>query len=411
MSSRFAYLSQGKLYISAENGAPVLFESTFARGIRDRAFELHRRNSWKNRGNEDGKMISSGALWGASKTDPFQMRIDLSSVSPRGEGDGIVYSLLSPEISGVLAFKEDTGAELRLLHTADYRVTQVVSQPQTGRLAMSLRQRAGATIAIMNGDGTGLAEVTQGEANDECPSWVPDGKNQILFQSAGLANNEQGHVVGNAPYSVQLLDLDSMQMSALLEDERFDFLAPRLSADGSLYFIRRPYVLGRKPRGLWRWIEDILLLPYRLLYALFQFLNIFTMMYTGKPLAHSGPLARKEAEPARMIIWGNLLEADKILRGEAGGSPSMVPAEWELCQRTPQGEIEVLAKSVLSFDLESDGSVLFTNGIGIFRRSAAGEKTQIHKGAMISQVVALGPKVAAFTNIATTDSSETIPAR
>jgi hypothetical protein len=390
MSSRFAYLSQGKLYISGENSAPVLFDSTFARGIRDRAFELQRRNAWKNRGDAEGKLISSAALWGASRNDPFQMRIDLNSVSPRGEGDGFVYSLISPEISGVLAFKEDTGAELRLLHTADYRVTQVASQPQTGRLAMSLRHQAGATIALMNGDGTALVEITQGESHDESPSWVP-GKNHVVFQSAGIASNQHGQAVGNAPFSIQHLDLDSMQMSALLEDEKFDLLSPRLAADGTLYFIRRPYSLGAKPRSLWRWIEDLLLLPYRLIYALFQYLNFFTMMYTGKPLAQSGPFVRKEADQAKMMVWGNLLEAQKSLNGEAAGMNSMVPSSWELCRRSPDGAIEVLAKSVLSFDLESDGGILITNGFSVFRLSPAGAKIQIHKASLISQVVALAP--------------------
>jgi hypothetical protein len=356
MSSRFAYLSQGKLYISNEQASPILYESNFAQGIRDRAFELHRRNAWKNRGGNDGKLFSSAALWGASQSDPFQMRIELNSVSPRGEGDGFVYSLISPEISGVLALKEGTGSELRLLHTADYKVTQVVSQPRTGRLAISLRQPAGATVAIMEGDGTCFAEVTQGESHDESPSWVPGEKNQIVFQSAGFAHNEHGNVVGKAPYSIQLLDLDTMQLRTFFEDEKHDLLAPKLANDGTLYFIRRPYVFGLRHRSLWRWIEDILLLPYRLLYAFFQFLNIFSMMYTGKPLSQSGPFLRKEAEPTNMIIWGNLLEARKTLTGNSSVGQSMAPASWELCRRSPEGNIEVLAKSVLSFDLESDGS-------------------------------------------------------
>lgn len=115
------------------------------------------------------------------------------------------------------------------------------------------------------------------------------------------------------------------------------------------------------------------------------------MMYTGKPLAQSGPFVRKEAEQARMIVWGNLLEAQKNLNGEAVGAKSLVPASWELCRRPPEGAIEVLAKSVLSFDLESDGGILFTNGFSVFRRSPSGERTQIHKASLISQVVALGP--------------------
>jgi hypothetical protein len=194
-------------------------------------------------------------------------------------------------------------------------------------------------------------------------------------------------------YSIQLLDLDTMKLRTLFEDEKHDLLAPKLAADGTLYFIRRPYVFGFRHRSLWRWIEDILLLPYRLLYAFFPFLNIFSMMYTGKPLSPSGPFLRKEAEPANMIIWGNLLEARRTLTGDGGSGQSMAPASWELCRRSPQGTIEVLAKSVLSFDLETDGSLLFTNGIGIFRRSPGGNDTKIHKASLIRQVVALGPKL------------------
>jgi hypothetical protein len=289
----------------------------------------------------------------------------------------------------VLAYKEDTQAELRLLHSADFRITQVVSQPGTGRLAMSMLHHGCSVIAIMEGNGGALTEITQGEAYDESPFWVPGQKNEILFQSAGVAHNESGVPVGKGPYSIQILNLDSMEIKPILEDPEHDLLAPKMIEDGTLYFIRRPYHLGKPSRSMLGWIEDLLLFPFRLLYAIVQFFNFFTMMYTGKPLVHSGPAAGKEADPVRMIIWGNLVEAQKVLLGENNAESGLVPANWELCRRAPSGEIEVLAKSVLSFDLDLDEGLLFTNGTAIYRMGSGGRHALLQKASMIRQVVAL----------------------
>jgi hypothetical protein len=388
MVSRYGFLTLGNFLLKTESRAPISYESTFVQGIRDRALELYRRNAWKT-GASDGKMVSRAALWGANPKEPNLVRIQFNSVSPRGEGDGFVYSIVSPEISGVLARKEDIGSELRLLHTADFRVLQVASQPGTGKLAMSVRHHGCTVLATMSGDGQGLTEITQGETFDESPSWVPSNQSQIVFQSAGVARNEHGQEVGLSPYAIQIYDLDSSRISTLLEDPERDLLAPKVSTDGGLYFIRRPYHLGRAPRSVWRWIEDILLFPYRLLYAFFQFLNIFTMMYTGKPLSHSGPFMKKQADQVQMTLWGNLIEARKTMLGEEKQGDSLVPPSWELCRKNANGEIEVLAKSVLSFDLDLDGNVLFTDGSTISHLSPSGHKTQLHKAPMIQQVVFL----------------------
>lgn len=391
--SRFAYLSQGKLYLKSDSDAPILYDSTFVQGMRDRALQLFRRNSWKA-GGSDGKMVSRSALWGTDPRDPALFRVQFNSIARRGEEDGFLYSISSPEISGVLALKEETAAELRLLHTAEFRVLQVASQPGTGRLAMSVMHHGCTVLAMMNSDGGGFVELTQGESFDEAPSWVPGRASELLFQSAGVAHNEQGAEVGLSPYAIRVLNLDTSKMTTLVEDPKRDLLAPKLDEDGSLYFIRRPYTLSRVPRSIWRLAEDILLFPYRLLYALFQFLNLFTMMYTGKPLAHSGPFAKKPADQAQMVIWGNLVEARKSFFSDGSKSQGLVPASWELCRKKAGGEVEILARSVLSFDRESDGSILYTNGSAVFRLSPNGEKEQIHKAPMIQQVATLPPLLA-----------------
>lgn len=390
MALRFAYVSQGKLYLKSEDEPEALYESTFARGIRDRAVELHRRHSWKS-GQSGERMVPRAALWGANATDPSLVRIDFNSVAAHGTEPGFVYSIISREISGVLALQERSGAELRLLHTADFRVTHLSSQPGTGRIAMSIQHRGGATLAVMDGDGSGLAEVTQGESFDESPSWVNELENKLVFQSAGVANNEAGQVLGLAPYSIQTLDLESSQLATLLELPRHDLLAPRVASDGALYFIRRPYRTGRGFANPLRLIEDVLLFPFRLLYAFFQFLNFFSMRYTGNPLSHSGPNLQKQADRRQMVLWGNLVEAQKKMFGAREDRRGLVPASWELCRKRGNGEIEILARSVLSFDFDYEGGIIYSDGNSIFHLRASGESKRLHRAPMIQQVVALSP--------------------
>jgi len=389
MASRFAYLSDGKLYLKNGDSPAVLYESPFARGIRDRAVELQRRHSWKTGGSGE-RLIPRAALWGANAGDAALVRIDFNSVCAQGATPGFVYSIRSREISGVLAHQEESGAEFRLLHTSDYRVSHISSNPVTGKLVMSIQHIQGATLAVMEANGAGLTEVTQGESSDECPAWVDSGANEIVFQSAGLAHNEDEQVVGMAPYSIQLLNVESYGLQTLLESPHHDLLAPRLTKDGTLYFIRRPYKLNPHSFNFWRLMEDVLLFPYRLLYAFYQYLNFFTMRYTGNPLSASGASLRKQVDKRRMILWGNLLEAQRKGLGDTSESLSMVPSTWELCRKRPGADIEVLAKSVLSFDYWPDETLLFSNGFSVFQLFPSGQKVRLLKANMIQQVVSLG---------------------
>jgi hypothetical protein len=388
MTPGVVYLSSGRLFLKNGNGPAKPIESQFAQSIRERAFELQRRHSWKSQG-RGAKFMSGGALWGSDANDPVQMKIQIAGCCRGVDVGDLYYSLQSPEISGVLLLKNGGKTEQRLLHTADFRVGHLAAQSGTGRLAMSVHYRGGATVAVMGGDGSGFAEVTQGESMDESPHWFPN-ENRIVFQSAGLAVNERGQYAGQGPAAIQALDLDSGEMQCLAEDAKFDFLGPQIGTDGTLYFIRRPYRQVQSQFALFRLLEDILLLPFRLIYAFFQFLNFFTMMYTGKPLSKTGQSSQqRHADMPRMMIWGNLIEARKSLMKNDDETFGLVPPSWELCRRAIDGSVEVLAKGVLSFDLEPDGGVIYSNGAAIYRRTVDGQTANLQKDAMIQQVIAI----------------------
>ena len=51
--------------------------------------------------------------------------------------------------------------------------------------------------------------MTGGDTVDSAPAWIPGEPKQLLFQSSGLARNEQGYVVAQGHASIQLLDMET----------------------------------------------------------------------------------------------------------------------------------------------------------------------------------------------------------
>jgi hypothetical protein len=174
-------------------------------------------------------------------------------------------------------------------------------------------------------------------------------------------------------------------METLVEEPHVDLLSPQIAEDGALHYIRRPYNEHQRVKPL-RALKDTLLLPFRVLYAMFQFLNLFSMRYTGKKLNTPAGTPRRELDLKQMMIWGNLIQAQKAGEDEA---MDLVPSSWQLARRAGNGPEEILAKGVLAYDLARDGSIVYSNGNAIFVRHPDGKKERLLTEAMIEQVVVL----------------------
>jgi hypothetical protein len=132
-------------------------------------------------------------------------------------------------------------------------------------------------------------------------------------------------------------------------------------------------------------LKDTVLLPFRLLYAVFQFLNHFSMWFTGNRLNTPAGSPRRDLELRKMMIWGNMIEAQ---RGEGGDEAAdLVPGSWQLIRRSSYGAEETLAKGVVAYDLTPDGTVVYSNGNVIFARHPDGRVERLHKDRMIEQVI------------------------
>jgi len=385
-----AFLSQGKLHWWGD-GVTESLDSEFGRSLRDRAAQISNRHAWKTQGR--GARFMAGAMWGGPPGDPGEFRISITSVA-RGRTPGeLLYSLETDSISGIFAVNAD-GVEQRLFHTNDFQVRHMAMHPDGATIAASVfHSDFTANIAVLQVEGPDFFEASECDSFDLAPRWAPGpGSRRLVFQSAGVGRDANGRFSGLGPFAVQQLDLDSGELECLAEDPHHDLLGPQKAADGALYYIRRPYAGDKVKFHPLRALLDAVLFPLRLVHALFQYLNFFSMRYTGKPLANSQGAAQRQPDLKQMMIWGNLIDAERAAREDRLGdpdAPSLVPSSWQLVRRSESGVTEVLAKSVLSFDIAGDGSLLYTNGSAIHRMKpgAASERIAVQK--MIEQVVAL----------------------
>jgi len=387
MHDSFLYVAQGKIHFK-EAGKPArLIESKFGQSLVDRASQIHQRNAWKTQGT-GAKFMSGGMLWGGNDAEENELPVVVNAISRGRSQDEVLYSLSTHEIGGVFSI---TGAdEKRLLHTADFRVGHLSVHPSENKVACSIRTKGASHIAVMQTDGSALTDVTQGDSLDSNPIWVPSASNELLFQSSGIARNAAGVYAGISSARIEKLKIDTGEITTVLGDDRFDYLDPKMDATGTLYCVRKPYTSPKQTFNPFRAALDLVLLPFRLLFAVFQYANFFTMRYTGNTLVSSGAVRQRNADLRHMMMMDNVAHAIKARQNFINPTRQWaVPKSWALVRRNVSGALDIVEKGVLTFDLLDGGSILFSDGRRIFLRDAEGVKQELLKDEFISQVMAL----------------------
>lgn len=288
-----AFLSNRKLHVH-RNSVTKALESEFERTVRERTASIERRHAWKSQGRGAMFMGGLGAAQGGVRNETPVLLTGLTA-GPEG---ALLYSMETDAVSG--SFLLDTaGRETRLFHTADFRVRHAALHPDGATLAATAFHKGSmqSNIAILPLHGTDFAEVTEGDSFDQVPRWVPGTGRRIVFQSAGIGRNAAGHFAGLGPCTIQRLDLDSGELEEIASEAGHDLLQPRQTKDGTLYYIRKPYESGIPKATLLSSMKDATLFPFRMARAIIQYFNIFSMMYTGKPLVTNKGAVQRRIDP------------------------------------------------------------------------------------------------------------------
>jgi hypothetical protein len=364
MTPNFAYLSQGKLYLhNATHRQEV--ESDFGRTVQVRSLQMQRQKAWKNKSLNEMAM-PEGLRQKLDQAAESIVNIAITSIC-QVTGGQLIYALSAGDVSGLFAYSPESDREDRIFHNSEFQVQDIDFHAGHNLIVCTKTHRTGiSNIATMPRNSIKLQEITEGDSLDLSPRWIPGQRKAIVYQSAGIGRTSDGFVGDRAPFTIEKLDFETEAMSSLAADPKSDLVAPQIGADGMLYYIRRPYKF--KPKmGWWQTIKNILLMPARLIYAIFQYFNFFTQMYTGKPMLRTDQ--NQPIEPKGIKAWGEYLTPD-LMKGQSFSepdAPSLVPATWQLIrQALSGGEAQVLAQGVLSYDLSSDGAIVYTNGSGIY---------------------------------------------
>jgi hypothetical protein len=364
MTPNFAYLSQGKLYLHhADHHQEV--ESDFGRSVQIRNLQAQRQKAWKNNSwNET--TLPEGLRQKLDQAAESIVNIAITSIC-QVTGGQLLYALSAGDVSGLFAYNPESNREDRLFHNSEFQVQDLDFHPGHNLVVCTKTHRTGiSNIATMPRNSIKLQEITEGDSLDLAPRWVPGKHPVIVYQSAGIGRTSDGLMGDRAPFTIEQLDFATEKMITLAEDPKSDLVAPQIGADGFLYYIRRPYKF-QSQISWWQTIKSIVQIPVQLVYAIGQFVNFFTQMYTGKPLLRNNQ--NQQIEPKSIKAWGEYLNPD-LMKGQAFSepdAPSLVPTSWQLIRQSVQGgETDLLAQGVLSYDLSSDGSIVYTNGSGIY---------------------------------------------
>lgn len=381
---QIAYISQGKLYLWSSDRPVREIESEFGQNIQIRQQREQEKKAWKNRSLMEMMMPPTVAKQMQSQIQEALVNINITSICKATTGN-LLYALESNAVSGIFAFNPAKAREDRLFHNADFRVSHLTLNPTSQVIACTATYGNGLTnIATMPLDGARPRDITEGDSIDLAPRWMGD--QALVYQSAGIGRDGDGFMRSRSAFRIEKLDFKKQDIETLAEDPKSDLLGPQTDAQGYLYYIRRPYRTQTNSLGFWPLLKQVLLVPVRLAQAIYGFLDFFTRFYTGKPLM--GAVENRQAidQPKLLKAWGDWITPEVLQKGNKDvdpEAPALVPATWQLVRQGAQGEPEVIASSVLHYDLAEDGTIVYTNGNAIFKVSPNGASERIYVGKWI----------------------------
>jgi hypothetical protein len=365
-------IANGELWLHADGAAPRQIESPFAKELIERALQSRRTTGWKHAPREEQSgVIPTSTLWGQrAGADSGALQVRFLHVCRAGDDDTLYYVLAVGDTRGVFRRHLGEDREVRLFHRTGWECEGFTYNAADKRLIVASRNADGsAHVEVYDEDGNRRGAVTDGDCVDGSPALVPGRAKTIVYQSSGVARHPQsGQMMALGHACVHMLDYGSGQLETLLEDKRFDFVSPRMDAQGRLYAIRRPAEKPPRERAGMA-LKDTLLMPFRLLKAVFGYLNFFSMVYGKEPLRSAGGprTPALDQDLGRLWLHGRMIELSKV-KGDPQYGGNLVPRDWELIRVNAAGATpEVIAQHIASFDLHPNGGIVYTNGFDIFK--------------------------------------------
>ena len=256
-------------------------------------------NAWKiaDTKEEDQAMLPRSILWGGRQKCAAPVKPKINFVQ---ELKGRRYYVMEMSKSkGLFYYLNEEDREIRLFHREEFDPHGIHIMDNFDILTTSTNPDGSVFLAFMDDHGRIKQQITSGDCVDENP-YYSDGK--IYYQTRGIARDQNGSIVAFSNSVINELNLKTAEIKTLLSDEKYDFLLPKADSSGNVYCIRTPY-RNSTEYGFLTFIKDVLFFPFRLLLAVFAFLNAFSLFFTKKPLKTSTDTGHSKGELDTPIEW------------------------------------------------------------------------------------------------------------
>ena len=365
---RIAFTDGTRICVLDENGRRER-ESGFIVKYKENSRRMAAGSAWKHTGRNaalrgeyefsspDAEENASACLNGIAFTDKKDVMAYSFTV---GQSSGIYYKDFSRG-------KED---ESHVVHDNEREYFTLSFDRKSGAMLASSAEIGDVCRRIVRFTPDGNRQsLTDGDSRDDNPFFsVSDEK--ILFDSAGVGRDEHGGFGGYAPAAIYALDLLTLDMVCLKEDEKYSYSKPKRDKDGNLYAVKRP----AKENKIGNPLLEILLIPVRILGAIVGFVQFFTVAFSGKSLVAGkevgpNPTKGRERKEREIFIEGNRIRVDRELRRNKRFKDKdygFMPRSWQLVRIGQDGAETVLKSGVADYAVGQEG-IYCTDGRHIYR--------------------------------------------
>ena len=378
MEEIIMYISGNKLNVIYDEESHELSSQVYQRYIKNNN-EIKEKNKWKSKENEMFLFFGN---------EQEELSFVISGMCSCSRMNKFIYSTVTTE-STSLYFKDyidDVQTENLIFSDKNLSIKDPDFKNNKIIASVANSDSIESHIALFDITSSGYDFLTDGDTIDENPSWSKKNDNIIYYNCKGIGRDNNGNIRDYSPRCICKLNRLEGTVDDILSSEKYEFLKPKEDPYGNLYYIKIPYKSANKNSFK---ISDILLAPFRLLGALFGFLNIFTQRYSGKSLKTGGsnPAKANVKSEKDLFIEGNLINVENTLKENKNERyPGYVPGSWELHKLTLDGVDLCVKKGVLDYDITHDGDIVYSNGQYIMKINSS-EETLIKKANLATRVI------------------------
>lgn len=345
--------------------------------------------AWKHHG-EGARFMGEELLGDDNETDKTAYFNSLDFLS----NDEIIYSVTVKDISGVMRkyLSDDKLGEAHVIHSRDLVFDGACPNADKSKfITCAKNDYVTSHLTEYDFKTDDYYTLTDGDCADLDAFYSKRNDNEILFSTKGAGRNSQGEFVKYSPSKICSYDKLSGDITDVIADANYSYVKPKDDERGNLYYVRRT---EEKPKtNPLRILLDVILIPWRILQAIYYFLESFTISFTGKKFIRDGsnPAKTRDKSKRQTLIEGNLINAENEYKNNLrhkDANAGYAPRSWELIRRSPDGSEKIIRRGVIDYCITCDEEIILTNGKYVLCIDKNGKESKIAETSLCTKVAA-----------------------